>query len=38
MVRNINAFDDLSAKMSDSDNFLAGVTFAVPSLQCVGTM
>ena len=38
MLRNINAFDNLSAKMSDSDDFLAGMTFTIPSLQCVGTM
>ena len=30
MLRNINAFDNLSGKTIDSDDFLAGVTLAVP--------
>ena len=38
MLRNINVFDNLSANSIDSDDFLAGVTFAVFSLQCVGTV
>lgn len=38
MLKNINVFKNLNAKMSDSDDFLAGVTFAVSSLQCVGAM
>ena len=38
MLRHINVLEILRLKMIDSDDFLAGVTSAISSLQCVGAM